>query len=162
MHSQPSSASRRAVVLSEKVPSELARALAAAGLEVRSNGDPTAPDVLLADPRALNGEGAVEHVIAARAGALLARLGDAVPELHAAVIGQAERGLFKAVLAHTRNHLGRTSKILGLDRNTCARKARAFGLFDEPSRGRKPKAGRGSKPQRAAPRSRKRPSKRSR
>jgi tRNA(Ile)-lysidine synthase len=44
------------------------------------------------------------------------------------------------VLAHTRNHLGRASRILGLDRNTCARKARAFGLVDEPSRGRKPQA----------------------
>jgi hypothetical protein len=61
-----------------------------------------------------------------------------VPALHEAVMGQTERGLFKAVLGHTRNHLGRASKILGLDRNTCARKARAFGLVDEPSRGRKP------------------------
>jgi DNA-binding protein Fis len=133
------SPSRRVVVLSERVPAEISRALSSAGLEVRANGDPSAPDVLLADPH-LMGDGGLEHVIAARAGALLARLGDAVPALHETVMGQAERGLFRAVLGHTRNHLGRASKILGLDRNTCARKARAFGLVDAPSRGRKPSA----------------------
>ena len=83
-------------------------------------------------------DGGLESVVAERMSALLARLGDAVPALHEAVMSKAERGLFKAVLSHTKNHLGRASKILGLDRNTCARKARAFGLVDEPSRGRKP------------------------
>jgi DNA-binding NtrC family response regulator len=134
-----SSVPRRAVVLFERAPSDVARALSAAGLEVRSSSDPLAQDVLLIDPRCL-GEGAVEVLIAARAGALLARTGDAVPELHQTVMSQAERGLIRAVLAHTNNHLGRASKILGVDRNTCARKARAFGLVDEPSRGRKPAA----------------------
>lgn len=128
---------RRAVVVSERLPADLAKALAAAGFEVRTNGDPSAPDVLLAEPPAAGPDG-VETVIATRAGALLARLGDGVPALHEAVMKPAERGLFKAVLTHTANHLGRASKILGLDRNTCARKARAFGLVDEPSRGRKP------------------------
>ena len=139
MPSTSASHSRRAVVVSDRVPADVARALSSAGLEVRPNGDPAAPDVLLADPH-LFADGGLEGVIASRAGALLARLGDAVPALHETVMGQAERGLFKAVLGHTRNHLGRASKILGLDRNTCARKARAFGLFDEPSRGRKPAA----------------------
>jgi transcriptional regulator of acetoin/glycerol metabolism len=147
---------RRAVLLSDRVPAELGKALLAAGLEVRQGGDLCAPDVVLADPYLLLiPGGAVELLIAERAGELLSRLGDGVPELHAAVMGQAEKGLFRAVLAHTRNHLGRTSKILGLDRNTCARKARAFGLFDEPSRGRKPAA-------RAGGRGRKRPGKRAR
>ena len=146
MVSPSSSPSRRAVVVTERVSADLARALSAAGLEVRPGGDPSAPDVLLADPHCL-ADGGLEGVIAARAGALLARLGDAVPALHDTVMGQTERGLFKAVLVHTRNHLGRASKILGLDRNTCARKARAFGLVDEPSRGRKP----AKKPARSRP-----------
>jgi DNA-binding NtrC family response regulator len=146
MPSSPHALARRAVVLSERSPEELAKALAAAGLEIRRQGDPCAPDVLLADPLCLAmPDGGLEAVIATRAGALLARLGDAVPALHETVMGQTERGLFKAVLAHTRNHLGRASKILGLDRNTCARKARAFGLVVEPCRGRKPKAGRPAK-----------------
>lgn len=131
------STSRRSVVLSERLPAEVSRALSSVGLEVRGTGDPSAPDVLLADPHCL-ADGGLEGVIATRASMLLARLGDAVPALHETVMGQAERGLFKAVLIHTRNHLGRASKILGLDRNTCARKARAFGFVDEPSRGRKP------------------------
>jgi DNA-binding protein Fis len=133
-----SSTSRRAVVVTDKLPQDVSRALSSAGLEVRQGGDPLAPDVLLADPHCV-ADGGVEAVIAARAAVLLARLGDAVPALHQTVMGQTERGLFKAVLLHTRNHLGRASKILGLDRNTCARKARAFGLVDAPSRGRKPK-----------------------
>ena len=149
MPTSSQSHSRRAVVLSERVPAEVSRALGSAGLEVRPNGDPSASDVLLVDPHCL-ADGGLEGVIACRAGALLAKMGDAVPALHETVMGQTERGLFKAVLSHTKNHLGRASKILGLDRNTCARKARAFGLFDEPSRGRKPKA----RPARAKPRSR--------
>lgn len=139
MHSPSQAPARRAVLLSEKSSSDLGKALSAAGFEVRLGGDLCAPDVALADPHllALPG-GAVEAIIALRAGELLSRLGDAVPGLHAAVMSQAEKGVFRAVLAHTQNHLGRASKILGLDRNTCARKARAFGLVDEPSRGRKP------------------------
>jgi DNA-binding protein Fis len=82
---------------------------------VRPGGDPSAPDVLLADPHVV-ADGGLESVIAARAASLLSRLGDAVPALHETVMGQTERGLFKAVLCHTRNHLGRASKILGLDR----------------------------------------------
>ncbi len=132
---------RRAVVVSGPVSPELARALASAGLELRVEGDPCAPDVLLADPRSVAAtEAGLEQVIAARICELLARVGDGVPALHAAVIDQTERGLFRAVLGHTSNHLGRASKILGLDRNTCARKARAYGFVDEPSRGRKPRA----------------------
>jgi len=142
----PTSSSRRAVVVSERFSTDMSRALSLAGLEVRPNGDPSAPDVLLADPHVV-ADGGLEAVIAARASSLLARLGDAVPALHETVMGQTERGLFKAVLTHTRNHLGRASKILGLDRNTCARKARAFGFVDEPSRGRKP----APKPSRAKP-----------
>ena len=148
--------SRRAVVISERLPIEILRALASAGLEVRTNGDPSAADVLLTDPQCIC-DGGLECTIALRAGALLARLGDAVPALYKTVMKQAERGLFKAVLGHTRNHLGRSSKILGLDRNTCARKARAFGFVAEPSRGRKPtvKAVRaGSKKARGRPRKR--------
>ncbi|MFN7130788.1 MAG: hypothetical protein ACK4N5_01820 [Myxococcales bacterium] len=129
------------VVLTEPVPAELARLLSAAGLEIRLSGDPSAPDVLLVDPRSVNGaDSGLEQVIAARVCELLARVGDGVPALHAAVIDQTERGLFRAVLGHTSNHLGRASKILGLDRNTCARKARAYGFVDEPSRGRKPRS----------------------
>jgi hypothetical protein len=156
MHSPSNASGRRAVLLSNRAPADLGKALAAAGLEVRTGGDLCAPDVVLADPfLLLLPGGAVELVISQRAGELLARLGDGVPALHAAVMGQAEKGLFRAVLAHTQNHLGRASKILGLDRNTCARKARAFGLFDAPSRGRKPAA------KRAPRRTRKRAGKRS-
>lgn len=132
--------SRRVVVLSERFPTELAHALSAAGLELRAGGDPRGPEVLLTDPACLVDRDGLEEMVAARAGALLDKLGDTVPALHETVLLQAERGLFKAVLAHTKNHLGRASKILGLDRNTCARKARAFGLLREPSRGRKPGA----------------------
>jgi len=149
MPSSSSSHTRRAVVVSERVPAEVSRALSSAGLEVRPGGDPSAPDVLLVDPHCLT-DGGLEGVIACRAGALLAKMGDAAPALHGTVMDQTERGLFKAVLGHTHNHLGRASKILGLDRNTCARKARAFGLVDEPSRGRKPAA----RATRAKPRSR--------
>lgn len=134
---------RRAVIVAEPVSPELARSLAAAGLELRIGGDHRAPDVLLADPRVVSAsEAGIEEIIATRIGELLARVGDGdgMPALHMAVIDQAERGLFRAVLDHTSNHLGRASKLLGLDRNTCARKARAFGLLDEPSRGRKPRA----------------------
>jgi DNA-binding protein Fis len=140
MPEAPPVPSRRIVVLSERFPAELANALSAAGLELRAGGDPSGPEVLLADPACLAGGEGLEEMVAARAGALLEKLGDTVPALHEAVLLQAERGLFKAVLAHTQNHLGRASKILGLDRNTCARKARAFGLVREPSRGRKPGA----------------------
>jgi hypothetical protein len=160
MHSASHAQARRAVLLSDRVPADLGRALAAAGLEVRTGGDLCAPDVILADPRLLLlPGGAVELLIAERAGELLARLGDGVPALHAAVMGQAEKGLLRAVLAHTHNHLGRASKILGLDRNTCARKARAFGLFDEPSRGRKPAVQRAA---RAGGRVRRRPGRKAR
>jgi DNA-binding protein Fis len=139
MHSTSPAATCRAVLLSDRAPAELVKALQAAGFEVRTSGDLTAPDVVLADPRLLAAPGcAVEALIAERVGELLARLGDGAPDLHAVVMGQAEKGLFRAVLAHTKNHLVRASKILGLDRNTCARKARAFGLVNEPSRGRKP------------------------
>ncbi len=156
MHSPSNASGRRAVLLSSRAPADLGKALVAAGLEVRLGGDLCAPDVVLADPGLLLlPGGAVEFVILQRTCELLARLGEAVPALHAAVMGQAEKGLFRAVLAHTKNHLGQTSKILGLDRNTCARKARAFGLVDEPSRGRKPVA------KRAPRRSRKRVGKRS-
>ncbi len=135
-----SQVARRAVVLPARAPAELTRSLTSAGFEVRPDGDPCAPDVLLADPLLVAAcHGSLENVISARAGELLSRLGDGVPDLHDAVMSQIERGLFKAVLAHTRNHLGRASKILGLDRNTLARKARAIGLVAEPSRGRKPK-----------------------
>jgi DNA-binding protein Fis len=141
MPNTTAAAGRRAVILPAKAPAELAKALTVAGLEVRADGDPCAPDVLLADPLTVAAShGSLENVIAARAGELLAKLGDGVDELHDAMMSQIERGLLKAVLGHTKNHLGRASKILGLDRNTLARKARAFGLVVEPSRGRKPKA----------------------
>jgi len=145
-------APRKAVLLLEKVSDEMVKGLASLGLEVRAGGDPGAPDVLLADPRLIAvPECPVEGVIALRAGALLAQIGDTVPDLHETVMTHAERGLFRAVLAHTQNHLGRTSKILGLDRNTCARKARAFGLMSEPARGRKPQPAK-SKTPKAPPR----------
>lgn len=158
----PSSPARRVVVVSERMPQEAARALAAAGFEVRVNGDPTSPDVLLADPLCASAsDAAIEQIICARAGALLARVGDGLPGLHEAVMSQAERGLFCAVLAFTGNHLGRASTILGLDRNTCARKARAFGLVDEPSRGRKPRSTK-ARPAAAKSSGRGRPGKRNR
>lgn len=155
---------RRAVVFSERVSNDLSRIFLDAGLEIRTGGNPSAPDVLLADPRVAAQDAAgLEDVIACRVGALLSRLGDGAPDLHGTVMSQTERGLFKAVLSHTGSHLGRAARILGLDRNTCARKARAFGLFDEPSRGRKPqpkpaRQKRASKPKRTA----KKPGKKSR
>lgn len=121
-------------------PSESAAPQSAPG----AASSPSATEITAAPAVA---EASIEDVIAARAGALLARIGDTVPDLHAAVLEQAERGLFRAVLAHTGNHLGRASLILGLDRNTCARKARNFGLVDRPSRGPTPKP---KKPRRAS------------
>ncbi|MGI5863995.1 MAG: helix-turn-helix domain-containing protein [Myxococcales bacterium] len=137
---------RRVVVTAAPLPDEVSQALAAAGLEVRQGGDATSAEVLLVDPSALScSQAGIEDLIASRTAELLGKLGDTVPALHEAVLSKAERGLLRAVLAHTENHLGRASKILGLDRNTCARKARAFGLLSEPSRGRKPSASRSSK-----------------
>jgi DNA-binding protein Fis len=145
------SSPRRNVILSEHITSEQAQALSAVGLIVRRGGDPAASDVLLVDPTgSSHGRDGLEQLVAVRAGALLAKVGDSVPDLYAAVMEQAERGLFRAVLAHTTNHLGRASKILGLDRNTCARKARAFGLVSEPSRGRKPGTSKTSKSKKAS------------
>jgi transcriptional regulator of acetoin/glycerol metabolism len=159
MHSPSHAPARRAVLLSDRSSAELSKALSSAGFEVRVGGNLCAPDVALADPLLLSAPGgcAVEELIALRAGELLSRLGDGAPGLHEAIMSQAEKGVFRAVLAHTKNHLGRASKILGLDRNTCARKARAFGLVDEPSRGRKPAP---KRPSRAPRRGGKRPGKR--
>lgn len=81
----------------------------------------------------------LEECVAKRIEALLARTGDLVSDLHRTTLEQVERGLLRAALAHTGGHVARAAALLGLDRNTCARKARAFGLMGEPSRGRKPK-----------------------
>jgi DNA-binding protein Fis len=147
---------RRAVVLSERVSNDLARALSAAGLEVRTGGNPSAPDVILVDPRIVAATGmGIEELISARVCEVLARVGDGGRDLHESVMTQTERGLLAAALAFTGNHLGRASKILGLDRNTCARKARAFGFVEVPSRGRKPRpSGRGTR--RSPPRKKRR------
>jgi DNA-binding protein Fis len=113
------------------------QSLTAAGFEVRLCENSTLSENMLTDSLSFSPEG-LESFIASKVAAVLSRLGDATPCLHQTVMEQVERGLFKAVLSYTENHLGRASKILGLDRNTCARKARNFGLVNKPSRGKEP------------------------
>ena len=71
----------------------------------------------------------------------LARLqGRRVPGLYRMIVGQVERALVRAALAQTDSHLGEAARLLDVDRNTLARKARAFGLPVSKKPG--PKAGR--------------------
>lgn len=72
----------------------------------------------------------------------LARLqGRRVPGLYKMILGQVERALLRAALNRTGDHLGEAAKLLDLDRNTLARKAKALGLVSETRPGPKRRSG---------------------
>ncbi len=126
--------------MSGNTPSAVAGVATITIKEERAETAPTEPRARVAlAPRPISMPLPLDEEIAQRVLALLERTGDAVPELRAMVLEQAERGLYRAVLAYTENHLGRAAAILGIDRNTCAKKARLFGL-NKASRGRKRKS----------------------
>ncbi|MBS2031080.1 MAG: hypothetical protein JST54_24475 [Deltaproteobacteria bacterium] len=71
----------------------------------------------------------LEEVTYERLQAFLGRLqGRAVPGLYRLILSQVERALIRAALHQTGDHLAEAARLLDLDRNTLARKARSLGL----------------------------------
>ena len=71
----------------------------------------------------------LEDVTYERLHAFLGRLqGRPVPGLYRLILAQVERALLRAALNQTGDHLAEAARLLDLDRNTLARKARALGL----------------------------------
>ena len=65
-----------------------------------------------------------------RLSALLGRLeGRPVPQLYRVVLEEVERGIFGAALDRANGEVGLAARLLGVDRNTVARKAKALGLI---------------------------------
>ena len=88
---------------------------------------------LSASPNELPLAGLVRERIAA----LLRRLeGRSVPGLYRVVIDEVERGVFGAALEQAHGEVGLAARLLGVDRNTVARRAKALGLVPR-GRGRK-------------------------
>jgi DNA-binding protein Fis len=74
-----------------------------------------------------------------RLSALLGRLeGRPVPRLYRVVLDEVERGIFGAALERANGEVGTAARLLGVNRNTVARKARALGLHTR-GRGRPPR-----------------------
>ena len=89
-----------------------------------------------------NASRSLEDLTYERLEVFLARLqGRRVPGLYRLIGGQVERALIRAALVKTGGHLGEAARLLDVDRNTLARKARALGLEVSSKRGRKPGTG---------------------
>lgn len=147
----------RALLRNDRADDELARALAKAGLYVERvavgnknlEAKLAAPDLAVVDPRLVvarparpaaveeaGAEGSLEQLCAQRFEALLDRLGDQkLPNLHETVIAQVERGLFRVALERA-GSVGAAAELLGIHRNTLARKLVQLGLRPHPSRRR--------------------------
>lgn len=114
----------------------LAAAVRASGLEVhlaagrRQGMAALARGVFdLCDARLAAVERPLEAIVVDRLSVFLDRLGDrTVPDLYRVVLAEVERGLLRAVLERSGGRVGRAARLLGLDRNTVARKARALRL----------------------------------
>lgn len=139
----------RALLRDDRADDELARALARAGIYVErvaaSGGeldDKLAdPDLAVIDPRLVQArtsparpaeeaaaEAPLEELCAQKLRSLLDRLGgETLPDLHQTVIAQVERALFRVALERA-GSVGAAAELLGIHRNTLARKLSQHGL----------------------------------
>lgn len=147
----------RALLRLDRADDELARALARAGVYVdRIAADAedleerlADPDLAVVDPRLVQGRAAparpadeaatdasLEQLCAQKLGALLDQLGgETLPDLHQTVIAQVERALFRVALERA-GSVGAAAELLGIHRNTLARKLVQLGLRSAPARRR--------------------------
>jgi DNA-binding protein Fis len=144
----------RAILRSDRSDDDLARALAAAGLRVE-RAQRLAPealsdaDVVLVDRRLLDAGGGVararedaragtlEDVCYERLAPILDRIGgERVPDLERAVVSATERALLRLALERT-GCLSDAAELLGVHRNTLARRLEALGLRPRPRRARR-------------------------
>lgn len=138
----------RALLRADRADDELARVLARAGLYVE-RVDELSPnedfrDVAVVDPRLLAGreaplpelattsrsspERSLEEVCYDRFRLLLDRLGSQrLPDLHTTVLAQVERALLRVSLERT-GALASAAELLGIHRNTLARRLDVLGL----------------------------------
>lgn len=140
----------RALLRTNRSDDELARALAAAGIYVeRVAADHArerlgADDVAVVDPRLFAGaaapapipappasgaaERSLEELCYERLAAVLDRLGnERLPGLHDTVIAEVERALLRAALERA-GSVAAAAQVLGLHRNTLARRLEELGL----------------------------------
>lgn len=147
----------RALLRNDRADDELARALAKAGLYVERvaaggknlEAKLSAPDLAVVDPRLMQAkpakaakadegatEASLEQICSQRFSAVLDQLGDqTLPNLHETVIAQVERGLFRVALERA-GSVGAAAELLGIHRNTLARKLAQLGLRPAPARRR--------------------------
>jgi len=149
----------RALLRTDRADDELARALARAGLYVERVAPGEAgleerladPDLAVVDPRLVcgerprstrsergeaAGERSLEEICAEKFSSLLDRLGgETFPDLYDTVIAQVERALFRVALGRAGN-VGAAAELLGIHRNTLARKLARLGLRSAPARRR--------------------------
>lgn len=147
----------RALLRNDKADDELARALARAGLYVERvsagaknlEAKLAAPDLAVVDPRLLQArarkaatpdeataDASLEQLCAQKLTSLLEKLGDqTLPDLHQTVIAQVERALFRVALERA-GSVGAAAELLGIHRNTLARKLDQLGLRPAPARRR--------------------------
>lgn len=151
----------RALLRANRSDDELARALARAGLyveRVAAEDAPErlgAPDVAVVDPRLLAGAPAAaaapavpadaeddrsfEEVCYTRLSSVLDRLGnERLPGLHGTVIAEVERALLRLALERAGSVAG-AADVLGLHRNTLARRLEELGLRRRETRAPAPK-----------------------
>lgn len=135
----------RALLRADRADDELAQALARAGLYVERvaelSPDEDLRDVAVVDPRLLAGreqllpvlsstvvEPSLEELCYAKLSQLLDKLGtERLPGLHETVLAQAERALLRVSLERTAA-LATAAELLGIHRNTLARRLDALGL----------------------------------
>lgn len=153
----------RVLLRANRSDDELARALAGAGLYVERVDAANArerlacPDVAVVDPRLLDAavtahlpapvarpedddRRSLEETCYCRLAAVLDRLGDhRLPGLHRTVIAEVERALLRVALERA-GSVGGAAEILGLHRNTLARRLEELGLRRRESRSPAPKA----------------------
>lgn len=151
----------RALLRTNRSDDELARALAGAGLYVervaaeRARERLEAADVAVVDPRLLGAaapppvraapadpvaERSLEELCYARLAEVLDRLGnERLPGLHGTVIAEVERALLRAALERA-GSVAAAAEVLGLHRNTLARRLEELGLRKRESRAPAPRA----------------------
>lgn len=144
----------RALLRADRADDELAQALARAGLYVERVQDASSldlRDVAVVDPRLLAGreakipvsaprspvaERSLEDLAHEKLALLLEKLGSQrLPALHETVLAQVERALLKLAVART-SALGDAAELLGIHRNTLARRLEALGLREKSRGGR--------------------------
>jgi|SRR5690606_20761822 len=149
----------RALLRIDRADDELARALARAGFYVERVAPEedgleeklADPDLAVVDPRLVLGGGrraerteeaesiaerSLEQLCAEKLASLLERLGgETLPDLHGTVIAEVERALFRVALEQA-GSVGAAAELLGIHRNTLARKLAKLGLRPAPARRR--------------------------